>query len=411
MITNELLLRIITDAELLNFFQRVGVWDILSYDQKNVFQKAVNFKEKHGATLSLDEALILFSDKRLDVDAEISKDFTLDYVYSQVKTEKLKEWILRVATAIEKGTVDYDKTFEELKSLKERLSLIQSAGVNASTAVLDIINYEALRHEYDVISTGIKALDYALSGGLRKEEIFFVLAPPGRGKSTFLLNLVYGFALSRKNILFLTNELSKEAILSRLYRRILKQTRDEYLTKVEENKKHIHRFFAYTKSNIIVHYVDAESWSIDDVKNWVTAWEHQLSAPIDVVAIDYFDRLKKPWHKDERIKLRLLVDKARVLAVEKSLLIITASQTNRASLSAPLITEEHVSESFAKIESADIVLSLTQLPEERKENKARLTILKNREFGGVGSIIDVSVDWDRLTITDLPVNEDDFDDL
>jgi len=395
---DELFFRIITDQYLYNSFVKViGIAECLSPVQKNLYQKVGKFCDRNNRCLSEPEAETLF-DKAFDV-GKIGTDFTFEFVLNEVRREKMKYWILNVADDIEQDHVDYDRVFKELSLLKEKLELHIPKGIIAGDLIGDTVELESGKIKTDILKSGIAPLDYVLRGGFHKAELAFLIAPPGRGKSTFLVNLMYSFLIQKRVTLLLSNELRAESILSRLYRRILKMPRENFIV---DNKKEIEKnlgtYFRYIKGKGIIHYAPVSSWGVNDVKAWVTAWEKQLDMPVDALIIDYADRLKKPWGEDNRLKTRALVDELRDYAVDKDIFIGTATQSNRGGLSAALVTEEHVSDSFAKIESADVVLSLSQNPQERDNQRGRLTVLKNREYGGAGTVIDVKTNWELLTI-------------
>lgn len=400
-----ILFKVITDVYLYNLFvQSVGLAECLTPIQRPMYKKAIEFWKAHNRCPTEAEAKTLFGK---DVSVEgISREFTFDVVLNEIRIEKLKYWILNVAEDIEQNKVDYGKVYNQLALLKDKLEVHMPKGVAVDSLKDTAVELESAKARVDVLKTGINSLDYALRGGLHKGELMFLIAPPGRGKSTFLVNLFYSFLLSRKSTLFLSNELRVDTILSRLYRRIMKMGRKEF---IPENKKEIEKglnqFFKYTKGKGLVHYVPVDTWGVNDIKSWVTAWEKQIQVPVDAVIIDYVDRLQKPKEFEYRLRLKALVDQLRDYAVDKELHIASATQTNRSGLSAPLVMEEHVAEAFSKIESSDVILSLSQSQTEREAQKARIAVLKNREYGGVGSVIDVQAIWDQLTLADFEYNQ------
>jgi len=402
---DEILLRVVTDGYLYDLFvKNIGILECLNPDQRQVYKKALAFYKKYEKCPNLQEGKVLFN-RGISIQ-NLSQEFTFDIVLNEIRTEKLKYWILNVAEDIENDEVRYDKVYGELSKLKDKLEAHLPKGSKADALVDSIVAIEAAKRRVDTISSGINALDYALRGGFHKGELAFLIAPPGRGKSVFLINLLHAFLVGKKTVLFLSNELRTDTVLSRFYRRIMKMGRSVFS---EGNKQEIERglgnFFKYSKGTGVIHYAPVDTWGVEDLKSWVTAWEKQSGKKVDAVLIDYFDRMQKPKDFEYRLRLRALVDLLRDYAVDKDIFIGTATQTNRSGLSAPLVTEEHVGEAFSKIESADVILSLSQSTSERDSNKARITVLKNREFGGAGSVLDVKVIWDELTITDFDYEE------
>ena len=402
---DEILHKIITDEYLFSIFiKSVGIVECLNPTQKLIYKKVLAYEKEHKKPPTPAEADTLF--ERTINTSNLGLDFTFEFVLEEIKNEKLKYWILTVATDIEAHEVDYSKVFAELGRLKDKLEVRVPKGTKAGDQIDNIIELETAKVKTDTMRSFINALDRALFGGFHKGELAFMITPPGRGKSTFLVNLLYGFLMQNRCTLFLSNELRTEVVLARLYRRIMQMDRKDFSN---ENKvkivKHLEKFFNYVKGSGVVHYVPVNQWGVEDLKAWTSAWEKQYERKIDCIVIDYFDRLRKPWGEGERFKQRALVDSLRDFAVDQNLFIATATQTNRSGLNTPLVTEEHVGEAFAKIESADVILSLSQSVQEKADQRARITVLKNREFGGVGTIVDVKTIWEELTVTDFEFME------
>jgi len=72
----------------------------------------------------------------------------------------------------------------------------------------------------EAIPTGMAELDFRLKGGLRRGELGLIVAPPKRGKTTFLVNLAFGAMLAGYKVLYFTYEDGEQAILTRLCSRI-----------------------------------------------------------------------------------------------------------------------------------------------------------------------------------------------
>lgn len=404
---DEILFKMLTDQHLFDtFVKSVGIHELVSVKQKEILSTAMDHEKMYGRVLTEAEAALLLpvAEKAQDV----GSDFVFDNVLKEVKAEKLSHWVLKVAESIEEKKVDYERVYSELSSLKDRLEVHLPKGIQIGTMFDETLMLADAKSGSDLLRTHIRALDRALRGGIHKGELMFLIAPPGRGKSTFLVNLQHSFLVQGKTTLLLSNELRADVILSRLYRRILKMERSEYTMENKENViKGLQHFFRYVHGKGAIHYVPVEEWGVSDIRSWKAAWEKAYGQQVDAIIIDYFDRLKKPWGGDNRTKLRDLTNQLRDFAVDEDILIASATQANRASLSAQLVTEEHCSEAFGKVESADVVLSLSQIDQERQEDRARLTVLKNREYGGVGTTIDIRTAFNRLLITDIEEDEGD----
>lgn len=66
------------------------------------------------------------------------------------------------------------------------------------------------------LRTGYKHLDDMLAGGLQRNGFYVLAARPGRGKTAFALNIAYRVALRGKKVLFISLEMDREQLVSRI---------------------------------------------------------------------------------------------------------------------------------------------------------------------------------------------------
>lgn len=98
----------------------------------------------------------------------------------------------------------------------------------------------------------------------------------------------------------------------------------------------------------------------------------------DVIAIDYADLMTpETSYTQYRHDLAAIYRGLREIALEKNALMITASQSNRASIGINLVSLKHFAE-YSKTNIADIVLSLCQTESEEQQSIIRIFCCKNR---------------------------------
>ena len=385
--TEDLYLNLISKLEGLSL--QSGDWDICNWVKK--------FRREKGKLPTWAELKV-----RYDVIPEckeLEKDFVKDEVVDYIREEKLKSWIVGVAEDIEKGFVNYTKVFEDVKRMRDTLDFSEEIGSDVKEVYEEVLE-NVVNPESNVrIKTGIKGLDNITGGGFGKGEISVLIAPPGIGKTMFLLNCMYAALVNRKNVLLLSCELSEMRLLERLYRRIAKVSREEVRLNKDIVAKELSRFFRFTKAKGIILYKRPYFWKVEDVDLYIDKLRSR-GQDIDVLLIDYLDKLDV-GRREYRLALRDLTEDLRYLSIEKNIAVITATQANRLSLSSIMITEEHVSESFGKVEVSDVVLSLSRTFKDEGKNMGKLVMLKNRDRGGRGVIIPVRMDLNKCLVEDL----------
>ena len=105
---------------------------------------------------------------------------------------------------------------------------------------------------------------------------------------------------------------------------------------------------------------------------------------VDLVILDYADIMKdRAMTKEVRHALGNIYEDLRGLAGETNVPIWTASQANRSALDEDVIEAGKVAESYAKVMTADFVMSLSRKIEDKVQNTGRFHIIKNR-FGPDG---------------------------
>jgi len=97
----------------------------------------------------------------------------------------------------------------------------------------------------------------------------------------------------------------------------------------------------------------------------------------DLLLVDYAD-LMSIGTRDYRHELGNLYKDLRGLAVSRNIAVATASQSNRSSLDAKIITGGSVAEDFSKIATSDVVLTYNRTEAERTIGTARLWVEKGR---------------------------------
>ena len=93
--------------------------------------------------------------------------------------------------------------------------------------------------------------------------------------------------------------------------------------------------------------------------------------------LDYADLLKVD-PKNYRIELGALYQELRGLAVERNMMLATASQANREGAGARVVLDTHTAEDFSKIGTADFAITYSQTQAEKQLGLARLFVSKAR---------------------------------
>ena len=115
----------------------------------------------------------------------------------------------------------------------------------------------------------------------------------------------------------------------------------------------------------------------------------------DLIIIDYADLMRTPTRSNARHEeLGYIYEELRSMAGELQIPMWTASQTQRSSINDEVIEADKIGESYNKVKTADVLLSLSRKTEDKINNTARLHIVKNR-FGADGVTLPVKMDTSK----------------
>lgn len=144
-------------------------------------------------------------------------------LYAKLVTQESlrRNYVTELENAINELQAGQDPAFiaSEVQSASEAIAndQMESGLVSASDACLEL--YEAMRRASEgnapFVKTGFAQLDNKLSGGLIREGMHVLAARPGRGKTTFAINLTKNILEQGKRTLFITLEMSREQLTSR----------------------------------------------------------------------------------------------------------------------------------------------------------------------------------------------------
>ena len=331
------------------------------------------------------------------VDSKVDLDLFEDQLTRAIQTYDIEQFILRSANKI--GNITPDEMMSDMRGLITKFAP-KSMGIDVTDVGRAI---KLIRQDHsEKFSTGIEELNTALYGGYGTDEIAILMAPPGKGKSYFLLNAMYYAMLSGKNILYVTLELSERAVLRRLYSRVAYANKRELMdeTIIYDSATN---FFKLSRSMGRIIYYPGMSLTVSALESLVEQQEMYFGFKPNMLIVDYLDRLapRPTDYKGEvRHQLRNITDDLRSIALRHAIPVLSATQANRASLSKVTISEANVSESFGKVEVADVILAMCQNDDEKLAKKARLIVVKNRDNVSGGKI-EFYCDFERMFLSDV----------
>jgi len=206
----------------------------------------------------------------------------------------------------------------------------------------------------------------------------------------------------------LTLELSEELVGLRIDSMVTDIPTKEIFKQIDEVEMKV-RVLGKKSGNYQIKYMPSGK-TANDIRSYMKEYEVKTGKKIDVLLIDYLDLLmpisKKISSENLFIKDKFVSEELRNLAVEKNVVLVTASQLNRGSVDEVEFDHSHISGGLSKIQTADNVLGIYTSRQMREAGRYQLQLMKTRSSSGVGMKIDLAFDMDTLRISDLEDGEE-----
>jgi replicative DNA helicase len=342
----------------------------------------------------------------VDASTTSNHEYMLDLVEKFAKKEAMKSAIADSISLIKENRV------EEVEALVKK-ALLVSRDVDTGQEYFTSLNgrWERLfnKKKENKFKTVLPSLDKSLEGGLGSKELAMVVAPPGVGKSLYLVNQGVQSMIEGRKVLYVSLEMSEDKIAQRF---------DSIMTLVPQFKlkdpanqltvKERLDIFQqqFPGSNLVIKEFPTGQASINTVRNLLVQLKNYDEFEPDVLIVDYLELMRptrdiqQEYHAQQRI-----AEELRGLAMEFNFLIWTATQTNRQGRMVKVITDAELGDSYGKIRTCDFAISLNQTEEEFDEGRMRAFVMKSRN-GKPRFTVPMAVDYGVLRMSE---SSDTFD--
>jgi replicative DNA helicase len=326
--------------------------------------------------LSAKEQLRSAFQRKNDNDLDYVKDSFLDFA----KNQAIKTAIIKSVDLLQIGK------YGEIKSLVDN-ALRAGQPRNIGHNWKEDVTMRLTGVTRSTVLTGWDVIDNLTKGGLGGGELGVIAAPSGIGKSWALATIGANAARSGKRVAHYTLELNEDYVGLRY---------DTIFTGIEpgevpSNPELVREMVSSIKGDIIIKYYPARSMTVHTLAAHVEHLTINGLKP-DIMLIDYADLMRSVDRSDTRYQeLGAIYEELRGLSGELGIPCWTASQTQRSSIQDDVIQADKISESYNKIMTADLVISLSRKLEDKANHTGRAHIIKNR-FGADGITFPVFMD-------------------
>jgi len=311
------------------------------------------------------------------------------------RRQELERAILKSADLLEKG--DYDPVEKLIKDAVQ-ISLTKDMGTDYWADPRARLS--AIKDNNGQVSTGWKNLDRLLFGGFNRGELNIFAGGSGSGKSLFMQNIAINWAESGLNGVYLTLELSEGLCSMRMDSMVAGISTKNIFKELDTVELKI-RTIGKKSGAMRIKYMPAQS-TVNDIRAYLKELQIQKNMKLDFIMIDYLDLLMpvsaKVSPSDLFVKDKYVSEEIRNLAKEFNILLVTASQLNRAAVEEIEFDHSHISGGISKINTADNVFGIFTSRAMKERGQYQIQCMKTRSSSGVGQKVDLEFDIETLRI-------------
>jgi len=268
---------------------------------------------------------------------------------------------------------------------------------------------EWIKNQAGAISSGWKGIDQKLYGGLNRGEITIFAGGSGAGKSLFLQNFGVNWSLAGLNVVYISLELSEQLISMRLDSMVSGYAAKEIMRNLDDVDLKV-RMKGKAAGKFRVKQMPS-GINANDIRAFLREYEIQTNVKVDALLVDYLDLMMpiaaKISAENLFVKDKYVSEELRNLAVERNMLLVTASQLNRAAVEEIEFDHSHIAGGISKINTADNVVGIFTSNAMRERGRYQIQFMKTRSSSGVGSKVDLKFNPDTLRIEDLEEGDED----
>jgi replicative DNA helicase len=353
------------------------------------------------STKSERESLHDFTDElqyinKLDTSAMDADDYYLDLIETFAKREAMKDAIKKSLVLIKEDRVEET---EELVRKALMVSRTVDIGQSFFRDTKDRWDRTYNAEKRDKYKTLLPTLNQSLEGGLGEKELAMVIAPPGVGKSLWLVNQAVQSMIEGRKVLYLSLEMSEDKIAQR-FDSVMTLIPQSQLKDPASQLKVAERLSIFQtnfpNSQLMIKEFPCGTATVNTLRALLVQLRNYEDFSPDVIVIDYLELLRPTRENQHEYQAQQRIsEELRGLAMEENVLLWTATQTNRMGRAVKIITDTELGDSYGKIRTCDFAISLNQSEEEFDSGTMRAYVVKSRN-GRPRFTVPMTIDYNIL---------------
>jgi replicative DNA helicase len=206
-------------------------------------------------------------------------------------------------------------------------------------------------------------------------------APTGRGKTYALVWVTKTALYQGKKVLFITCEMTKQAIARRVDRCVTHFTRNDMLDDPTLTMERLRALQIYAGELIIIEMMGKQA-TVENIQAELERLNAEEGFQPDVILVDYPGRMhgvQRYQEREKRHELANIYSDLQIIGREYDAVMHVPMQTNKGAFKKPVISVTDLAECYEVAWMTELMFTLCQTPEEEEEDLMRIYIAKNRE--------------------------------
>lgn len=360
-----------------------------------ILQDAKQFVNTRSPISEYEDELDLISN--IDPDTISNTEYLMDLVEKFAKQEAVKRAIAESVPLVKQEK--FGEVEDKIKSALQVTRVVDN-GLQYFSTLNDRWKRLHDKKEIDKFKLVFDKVNDSLEGGLNRKELAMVVAPPGVGKSLYLVNQGVTSLMEGRNVLYVSLEMAEDLVAQRF---------DSVMTRIPQSrlkdsatiltlKERLSLFQEKFNGKLVIKEFPTGIASVNNIRSLLSQLENYEEFRPDVVIVDYLELLRPVREIDAEYQAQQrIAEELRGVAMEYNLLVHTATQTNRKGANVEIITDAELGDSYGKIRTCDFAMSLNQKSEEYDNGQMRGYIMKSRN-GRARWMLPVAIDYGTLVM-------------
>lgn len=340
------------------------------------------------------------------LDKAIKNGFSLDVMFNKtenwIRSKALNNAIYKAATILDSNDT---KKISELPSMfSDALNIKINDTDNKDIAESVEERYWMRKDNTNKIPFLVNKFNIITKNGLPRKSLSCFVLPTGGGKTAIFCSLAADYLRQGYNVLFITLELAKEIVETRIDANITDTSISDleqidlqtYLQKCKQGYEN--------KGKIIVKEFPTSSVNTSAITTLLTELKQKKDFTPDILILDYINLINPTRRVDSSsyIQIKAVAEELRGICVTNNMVGITGTQVNRDGMKNGEIDLTDTSESMGLPFTLDFMISGFASKEQRDNNLIVMKPTKNRFSGFVNNKIMLELDFDYMRLRDLP---------